>query len=189
MLRTTIVYESMFGATRTVAEAIARGVREAGGAEVALRRVGEVALEDVAAADVLVVGGPTHVHSLSRPESRKGAEDWSRDPEKDLTLEPGARGTGVREFIRDLPATRAAFVAFDTRAGGPEIFTGSAANGIRKRLRKKGLRSLLPPQSFVVDGRSRLLDGEEERAAELGRTLLAEARRSITPAGASPGPS
>jgi flavorubredoxin len=80
MVRTTVVYESMFGATREIAEAIARGLTEAGGHnDVTLRRTSEVTPEEVTASDLLVVGGPTHVHSLSRPETRKEAEKWSRD--------------------------------------------------------------------------------------------------------------
>src|SRR3954468_3156234 len=136
MFRTTVVYESMFGETRRIAEAIALGLSEAATPDdvVALRRVGEVAPEDVASADLLVVGGPTHAHSMSRPNSRVEAEKWSQDPRLARTLEPGATGSGIRGFLRDLPATSATFVTFDTRADAPEIFTGSAARAIAKRL-------------------------------------------------------
>jgi hypothetical protein len=169
----TIVYESLFGATRRVAEAIARGAERAGADDtVTLRRVGEVSPEDVAASDILVVGGPTHVHSMTRPATRAEAEKWSKDPEKGLTLEPGALGSGVREFVRDLDGVNATFVSFDTRADSAEIFTGSAAKAIRKGLRKKGLKALLPAQSFVVTPEGHLVEGEEERATVLGQSLV-----------------
>jgi hypothetical protein len=108
-------------------------------------------------------------------------------PEKKLNLEPQPLGSGVREFIRDLPPTAAAFVAFDTRAGSPEIFTGSAAKGIRKRLTRRGLTSLLPHQTFVVDGDSRLVEGEEERAVALGRSLADDPRLVAPPAATAAG--
>jgi hypothetical protein len=175
----TIVYESMFGATRKVAEAIGRGAVGAGGdVTVTVRRVGEVTREEVAASDILVVGGPTHVHSMTRPATRLEAEKWSLDPEKHLDLEPGALGSGVRGFVRDLGSTNAAFVSFDTRADSAEVFTGSAAKSIRKRLRRKGLTALLPPQSFVVTPEGSLVDREEERATALGQSL-SEAERSL----------
>ena len=180
MLRTTIVYESMFGATRGIAESIARGVREAGGAQidVVLRSVADVEAADITGADVLVVGGPTHAHSLSRPASRTEAEQWAEGKKQGLTLEPGALQLGVRELIDELPSTSAAFVAFGTRADGPALFMGSAAKAIEKRLTRHGLRALLPPQAFLVDATSHLVDGERTRAEQLGRTLVEAARRS-----------
>jgi hypothetical protein len=186
MVTATIVYESMFGATRRVAEAIARGMTAASGGEatVIVRRAGDVSPEEVTDADVLLVGAPTHVHSLSRPETRLEAERWSQDIEQDLPLEPGALGPGVREFIRGLPPTDAPFVAFGTRADSPEIFTGSSAKAIRKRLKKRGLKALLPPMSFVVTKESRLVEGEEQKAVEFGRSVV-EAARQATPAAAS----
>jgi hypothetical protein len=179
MFRTTIVYESMFGETRRIAEAIALGLSEAATPDdvVTLRRVGEVTPEDVASADLLVVGGPTHAHSMSRPKSRIEAEKWSQDPQLARTLEPGATVSGIREFVRDLPATNATFATFDTRADAPEIFTGSAARAIAKRLAKKGLEPLMPPQTFAVTKAGPLLEGEAERATALGHALIDLARR------------
>lgn len=187
-MKTTIVYESMFGATRRIAEAIARGARTAGGVrvEVSCRRVTEVRSADVADTDVLVLGGPTHAHSMSRPSSRTQAEKWAQDPKQGLTLEPDARDRGIREFIKELPSGGGAFVAFGTRVEAPEMFTGSAANAIGKRLEKKGLRPLLPARTFLVNGASRLLEGEEARAEDLGRALVeAAGRRDASVADAS----
>jgi hypothetical protein len=146
--------------------------------EVLLRPVGRVAPDEVASSDLLVIGAPTHAHSLSRPATRTAAETWSRDPEQHLVLEPDALGTGVREFLRDMGGGHAAFVAFDTRADAPELFTGSAARAIRKRLLKARRVPLLPAQSFVVATDSRLVPGELEKAEALGRTIVAAARRT-----------
>jgi hypothetical protein len=134
--------------------------------------------------DVLVVGAPTHTHALSRPESRAEAARWASDPSRHLTLEPDALEEGVREFLPTLHPTDADFVAFDTRVDAPEVFTGSAARGIGKRLRRKGLEALLPAESFLVTKEGALLDGEERRAEELGRALVEAARVTFPAAGA-----
>ena len=65
-----IVYESLFGNTRDIAEAIAAGIREAGPeADVVCCPVGEAGPE-LARADLLVVGAPTHFLGLPSARSR-----------------------------------------------------------------------------------------------------------------------
>lgn len=174
MVTVLVVYESMFGATRKVAEAIAEGASEE--ATVLVRRADSVPPEEVEAADVLVVGAPTHAHSLPRPESRKTAEEWSRDEAKGLHLEADPAADGVREFLKTLPRTRARTAAFDTRADMPEIFTGSAAHGIAKHLAKWGLHPAEKPQSFLVSKTGTLLDGELEHAWHFGHSIASAMR-------------
>lgn len=175
-----IVFESFFGNTRRVAEAIADGMRQHLVA----------ALVDVRDAvpsserDVLVVGAPTHAHSLSRPASRREAEMWAKDLGKHLVLEQGSRTTGIREWIETDPPTLSAFAAFDTRVDMPRIFTGSAATAISTRLRKRGLRELVRPESFLVDKDSRLLSGELERARAWGAALALDALSGSSAVGA-----
>lgn len=164
----TIVYESMFGSTRRIAEAIAEGLRES--VPVTVMPVKD-APETFPGVDLLLVGAPTHVHGLSRPASRTEAGKWGDDPERRLTLEPDAEGIGVREWLDtcgDLPAR---FVAFDTRADMPEIFSGSAAARIEKRLKKTGARRLAESHSFLVDKKGSLEPGELDRARDWGRAL------------------
>lgn len=59
-MSTLVVYESMFGNTRHVAEAIARGVATTGAVKTV--PVSQAREEDLSAYDLLIVGGPTHVH-------------------------------------------------------------------------------------------------------------------------------
>src|SRR4051812_41552223 len=60
-----VVYESMYGATREVADAIAAGVAEAEpDATVTCVRVGDADPDRVAAADLVIVGGPTHMRGM-----------------------------------------------------------------------------------------------------------------------------
>jgi hypothetical protein len=186
MLNIMIVYESMFGVTRQIAEAVERGARSVAGnrVSVTLRRVTEVQPEEVMDLDVLVVGAPTHAHTMSRPESRAEAAKWASDPARRLRLEPDALESGVREFLPTLHPTDADFVAFDTRVDAPEVFTGSAARSIRRRLVKKGLEALLPAESFLVAKDGTLVDGEERRAEDLGRALVETARLTFPAAAA-----
>lgn len=164
-----IVYESMFGGTRRIAEAIADGIRASH--DVTLTRVTDVGdvPDDIA---LLIVGGPTHAHSLSRPESRADAANWVAKEEMHLELEPGFDQAGIREWLKSEPrATRHA--AFDTRADMPRIFTGSAAAAIDKRLTKLGSERIAEPMSFLVDRKSHLMPGEIERARGWGVQLAA----------------
>ena len=68
-MRALVVYESMYGNTHLVAEAIDSGLRSAGPVQVA--SVADARYEDVRRYDFVVVGGPTHAHGMSRPETRQ----------------------------------------------------------------------------------------------------------------------
>jgi flavodoxin len=68
-MRALVVYESMYGNTHVVAASIADGLRDT--CDVTLVPVGAVWAGLVVAADLLVVGGPTHMHGLSSAGSRK----------------------------------------------------------------------------------------------------------------------
>lgn len=174
--RVTIVYESMFGSTRRVAEAVARGL----GPDIAttLVRVAD-APDSVTDTDLLVVGAPTHVHGLSRPQTRAEAAKWGADPERDLELEPATDGIGVREWLDRVDEVPAHCAVFDTRADIPEIFSGSAAKKIEHELRRMRSDPLVERRSFLVDKQSHLEPGELERAEEWGRQIAASMDRLV----------
>ena len=138
-MRTLVVYESMFGNTREVAEAIAQGL--APGVEAVAVPVAEATAERLAEVDLLVVGGPTHAHSMSSEQSRKGAPQYVERSDGDLHLEPGYEGPGLRDWFHDLPAAPVRAAAFDTRADVAPLLSGRASKGIASRLRKHGCRS------------------------------------------------
>lgn len=98
-MRAVVVYESMFGCTRRVADAIARGLGERLAATVVA--VGQASPDMVAGAGLVVVGGPTHMHSMSRPVRRRMAVSMAHKPDGGLALEPGADGVGLREWFAD----------------------------------------------------------------------------------------
>jgi hypothetical protein len=162
-----VVFESMFGNTRQVAAAIAEGLAPYG--PVALVNVNEPdALAAAATADLLIVGGPTHVHGMSRPKSREGARDWEKDPAKNVSLEPLAPGTGVREWMETLEKIPALCAAFDTRMNVARILSGAASAPIERALTKHGSRSVIPAASFVLAKEGGLVEGELDRARAWG---------------------
>src|SRR4051812_43047384 len=109
-----IVYESMFGSTRIIAEAMAAELR-VGGTDTTVVPAGEAPV-DVRGYPLVIVGAPTHAHGLPGEQSRKQAVEWAADPAKNLALEPNAAQAGVREWLGRVAPTRdSRFAAFSTR--------------------------------------------------------------------------
>jgi hypothetical protein len=69
--------------------------------------------------------------------------------------------------------------AFDTRIHISPVLSGRASKGISKRLRHHGWHEVAEPESFFVDKESALVDGEDERAVEWGRTLARAAAEVV----------
>ncbi len=63
-----VVFESMFGNTRVIAEAIADGLRET--CEVTVGTVDAIAPERAREVSLVVVGGPTHSLGVARADAR-----------------------------------------------------------------------------------------------------------------------
>ena len=166
-----IVYESMFGNTRKVADAIREGLGSSGVEATVMTAV--LAPVDLGEYDLVIVGAPTHAHTLPQPTTRIQSGAWADDPEKNLRLEPGAHEPGVREWLERIAipdSTR--FAAFSTRVDIPRIFAGDAAATIAKRLHKRGI-DVTAHADFLVDRDSHLLRGEEQRAQEWATHLTA----------------
>lgn len=170
-MRSVVVYESMFGNTHLIAEAIARGLRASG--EVTVVPVEEATPDVLGTADLLVVGGPTHAHSMSRPSTRQSAVEQAHQPDSDLTLDPDAEGEGLREWFDELGSLTCAAAAFDTRIDLAAALTGRASKGIKKRLAHHGLDVVAKPESFFVEKDNTLHAGEADRAEAWGRSLAA----------------
>jgi hypothetical protein len=153
-----VVYESMFGNTRIIAEAIADGLRASDpGAQVAVMAVAEAAAGKLPAADLLIVGAPTHFSWM--PTSR--------------TRRPFAAGPGVRGWLAALPAARPGrrAAAFDTRLSYP--LAGATARPIWRRLHRCGYQIAAKPMGFIVErSKGPLKDGERERARAWGAGLI-----------------
>jgi hypothetical protein len=169
-MRALIVYESMFGSTRVVAEAIADGIGME--AEVRVLGVADADPKAIGGMDLLVVGGPTQAWGMSWPSTRRGASLHVDKPGSGLILEPGANtGPGVREWLASLSQIQGLAAAFDTRIKSPILLTGRASKGISRQLSRHGLSVVVPPESFFVDKGSHLLPGESDRARRWGKQL------------------
>ncbi|MEV8099047.1 flavodoxin domain-containing protein [Kitasatospora sp. NPDC085879] len=177
-MQALIVYESMYGNTREVAEAIAEGIREARpDAAVECQPVARTTVHRTGTVDLLVVGGPTHVHGMSNALSRRVAV--SVEARKEGRIEETheaattAAGPGLRKWFHELPdaepGTPAA--AFDTRMDGKQA--GGAAAGIAQRLTDHRYDLRAEPEGFFVEeADGPLRSGELARARAWGAALL-----------------
>jgi hypothetical protein len=175
-MRAVVVYESMYGNTHQVAEAVGAGLGSA--CEVSVVPVAEVSPAILDGADLVVVGGPTHIHGMSRASTRKAAVEAAGKPASPLTVEPSALGPGLRDWFGSLGQYSARAAAFDTRFDGPAAFTGRASKGVAHALRAHGFDLIAGPESFLVTKQDRLEPQEADRAREWGAALAA----AITPA-------
>jgi flavodoxin len=144
-----VLYDSRYGNTERIAEAVALALQE----ELPTRLAAVDEVDDcaalVAVADLLVVGGPTHRHGVSDP----------------------LRAAVERLDERALDGVRAA--TFDTRLHGARVLTGSAAVRLGRLLRHRGAWLVVPPASFLVDsGTGPLGPGELDHAREWAQDVL-----------------
>jgi hypothetical protein len=163
-MRALVIFESAFGNTREIAQAIADGLSTR--SEVDLVEVGEAPKTLDPDVGLVVLGGPTQAFGMSRPGTRADALRQAGRPDASAAV-------GVREWLDGLRTAPSGMSAatFDTRIGSPRV-PGSAARGAHKRLRHLGLVMVAPAESFFVTGTSGPLEpGEAERAREWGVEL------------------
>jgi flavodoxin len=155
-MNAVVAYDSKFGNTEELAKAIAQRL-----AATRLVSTAEAGTFDLAGVDLLVVGGPTQVHGVS---------------------------PALRELLDRLPDDALQGVsaaAFDTRFDAARLLTGSAAMGIARRLKSKGARLLVRPESFfVTTDKGPLAEGEVARARTWAAALLARTESDREPAAA-----
>lgn len=137
-MNTLVVYDSQFGNTERIAQAIANTLQAFGPTRTV--RVDPEHPLDCRETDLLVLGSPTQ----------------------------GFRATpAMQSFLTVVPFAllqNLAVATFDTRVHGP---WGSAARNLARRLRSLGIEPLVPPMSFFVKGTpGPLVEGEEEHAAQ-----------------------
>lgn len=161
-----VVYESMFGNTEKVAQAIGAGL--ATSLDVEVVEVSAAPVEPGPDVTLVVAGGPTHAFGMTREATRADAIE--------LGAEHGAREFGLREWIDRLPTRRGgpSLATFDTRTTGRRRMPGSAARAAERAARRHGYDPAAPAESFfVADTDGPLVPGELERATDWGRDLIA----------------
>lgn len=149
-----VVYESYFGNTRAIAEAIASGLAAQA---VPVTQAPELP-EDLT---LLVVGAPTQNLGLPQPKGR----------EKVMERGGSAGDFGVREWLAGLRGHQGVrAVTFDTSTS---TAMGTASKAAVKALKRAGFRAVQRGESFKVTGtEGPLAEGELERAREWGASLL-----------------
>ncbi|MBM4781311.1 MAG: flavodoxin [Archangiaceae bacterium] len=166
-----VVYESLFGNTRKVAEAIGAGLEPF--YEVQVLEVSH-ANPSVGDASLVVAGGPIHAFGMTRPGTRADAEKQAK--EKGWKFE--GSGVGLREWLQQLEFSTAHVdaAAFDTGVKLGWFVVGSAAKGEAAALKDKGFNLVAKPEHFLVKGSDGpLLAGEVERATAWARSVAANA--------------
>jgi flavodoxin len=146
-MESLVVYDSQFGNTKTVAHAIADGLRSHGA--VRIFGLDKLLPNDLGTVDLLLVGGPTQAHGIS------------------------ARMRQFLDVLETAPGTCMVAVTFDTRLRMPALVSGSAAKAIARRLRRRGVRLFAAPESFFVTRQGPELEqGEIDRATAWARRLV-----------------
>jgi hypothetical protein len=165
-MKAVVVYESYFGNTREIAEAVADGLSTQLPVEV--HEVTVLPAVQLADEDLIVVGGPTHAFSLSRPATREEALKHGAPF--------GSRPLGLREWLSKLPASTGTqrFASFDTRVGSARHFPGSAARKAARLLRALGYTVAGRESFLVAETQGPLLEGEVARARKWGVDLGSE---------------
>ena len=156
-----IVYESIYGNTKAIAQMVASGVGSL--LEPVVVEVGGEGAHLTTDVELLIVGGRTHRSGMSRRGSRNEAGEVSEEA-------LASQGTGVREWLESLDWEGGGIPAasFDTRFDRPHL-SGSAARGIATRLRHRGFNVVAPPQAFFVETvTGPMAEGELERAFRWG---------------------
>jgi hypothetical protein len=172
-MRAVVVYESMYGNTHLVSDAVAEGLGKADDAvDAVVVAVGE-ADAVLEGADLVVVGGPTHAHAMTRTSTRHAAVEAAGKDGSELHLDDDAEGPGLREWFDGVEGLPPFGAAFDTRFGAPPVVTGRASKGIARRLRRHGCELLVDPESFLVTKETTLADDELAHARHWGEQLAA----------------
>lgn len=156
-MKTLIVYDSVFGNTEKIANAIGDSLSSQGNAEVL--KVTDTKLEQLQGINLLIVGSPTRAFKPTK---------------------------AIVDFLIQIPSNALKGInvaAFDTRVNTTDVNSkvlngfvkifGYAAKPIADKLQKKGGNLIIPPEGFYVkDSEGPLKDGELERAAEWAKSAI-----------------
>jgi Flavodoxin domain len=162
-MKALVVYESHWGNTAKIAEAIADGI----GPDAQAVTTTEATAELVTGADLVVAGAPVMTFRL--PTDKMLTDYVAKD--KKAPVPGDISHPSLRTWLEALPVHRAAAASFETRLSWSP---GSATGAIEERFHKAGFRTIAKPGKFVVKGSyGPLREGEVERAREWGATLAA----------------
>ena len=158
-MKAIVVYESLWGNTAAIAQAIAEGLGP-GTRVMSTREATAGAIRD---SDFLVIGSPVMGFSVPNEKMIAGIQVKPGSAPPDLSQPP------MRTWLDALPPGEKPFAAFETRVKGP---WGKATPVIEESMKKLGYRKASEGQKFVVEGTTGpLKEGEIERARQWGAEL------------------
>jgi hypothetical protein len=158
-MKAVVVYESHWGNTAAVAEAIAAGI--GGGTRVL--STAEAVSDALKGVDLLVVGSPLLGFRVPNEMMVQGMRNQQHKVPPDLSNPP------MRTWLNGLSKGSARCASFETRVWWSP---GSAAGGIFKALTALGYMPAAKPQKFIVQGaQGPLKEGELDRAKAWGAEL------------------
>ncbi len=156
-MKALVIYDSQFGNTKKIAQAIAEGLSSEG--EVEARHIGDIQADELRGLGVLILGSPTQ-----RFRPTEGTKDFVKAIERDVLSNTSVAAFDTRLTEEEIEKT--GILAFFVR-----IF-GYAAKPISDHLVKKGGELILPPEGFYVNGiEGPLLEGELDRARSWGEEI------------------
>lgn len=153
MKKALVLYHSLFGNTKTVAESLAKGIGESG-VDTECQSIDTVDITQISLYDLIAIGSPTH---KIRPSNE------------------------MKEFLDTLKSVDLSGLlgfSFDTRnesrlnKSSWSVLENSAARSIEKALKRMKVRIIRPRVSAIVQGRKGPLDtGVEETFLQIGREI------------------
>jgi flavodoxin len=148
MKKAIIVYESVYGNTKRIAEAISKGINKIDGVECEIRKTGEIHTDDLCDYDAILLGCPNHNQSPA------------------LNLVKFIDRASIVHLSGKIGA------AFDTYTGGnKDVAVGKLETKIQEKL--PGIELVSKLSAKVTGRKGPLADDEENRAVEFG-TQFAE---------------
>jgi len=146
LMKTLIVYDSVYGNTEKIAKAISGAIT----GDVKVLRIGEVNPSELKTLDLLIIGSPT----------RGGRATPAMKDFLNNVSELDIQGINVAAFDTRLTTRLARILGF-------------AAGKIAKSLKKRGSILILSPEGFFVKStEDPLKEGELERAASWAKELV-----------------
>ncbi len=167
-MQAIVVYESVWGNTASVANAIAEGI----GGDTRAYATDAVPADLLARTDLIVAGSPVFAFDLPGERVRRRILETETDgPPPDLSH------PSLRSWLEALPPGTGLAAAFETRIWwSPRGATGT----IERKLERAGYRRLMKAERFVVADRyGPLRDGELARARAWGTDLRAAVEQEL----------
>ncbi len=153
MAKAIVVYESKYGNTKLVGEAIVEGMSEVEGMETVIKELKEVDLNEIADYDAILIGSPNHYGG----------------PTRDIV--------NFIDNLGKLNLEGKLIAVFDTYLG--KGFFEKAVKRMEKRVDEKvpNLRQIGPRLSVEVQGsKGPIVDGELPKCKEFGKSIAVQLR-------------